>query len=587
MLSSLTLFDDHFSFSIANGQLWLVGRVTADNANAQGSDAVNIVTMAAWDGQAWLAPLDVSLSFLDTATNRTLNLNCLNINLAGQTAAVIGCDSIGDVWSARNSLALKDLNATSNSAWSPVEVISNRTSPVANEGIVATSADRQGNIYTLWSQAAPGNTASIALYGSELISNRWTRPTLLLNAPGASNNNQALAGQPTLITDNLNRIHVVWNSGTTGSIYYAWAYARDFSTASGWSNPVAVPQAAPTTSWPDAAIGPDDDTVYVIYAAPFNEKRGIYFTRSSDNGTTWVTPTQVFDAVEAHWDSADKPRLVFDPSANVLHAIWLRANLPNSLSPRGVYYARSTDDGHTWSQPLALTTGRVDWPRLALNGPGWLVASWTEEAAPEHANAITPFSVVSVASNDGGLHWASPAQVQGFEHVSGPIDLVSDHGGKLYLGAVGQTQNSESAFIYAEWTAPGWSRSENVALNQNPVMGNSSAMALAPETGDLVLSMRLWIFDQQNRGLFQIAATGREVPVTLITPAPTFTPQSTSTPFPTATSQPTVTPRPQLSDNAQLTEATSQGMSPLVLGGVLAAVIVAAVAARTVWVKRR
>jgi hypothetical protein len=234
-----------------------------------------------------------------------------------------------------------------------------------------------------------------------------------------------------------------------------------------------------------------------------------------------------------------------------------------------------------------LTAGQVDWPRLALSGPGELVATWIETTAPDQADAITPFSVVSVASNDGGLQWTSPDQVPGFEHVSGPIDLVSAHGGKLYLGAVGQTPNGVSALIYAEGTAQGWSRSESITLNQDAVMGNGTAMALAPETGNLVVLMRLWIFDQQNQGLFQIAATSREVPVTSITPVPTFTPQPMPTLLPTAISQPTATPSPQLPSNTQLPKTTSQALSPLILGGVLAAIIVVAVAARTVWIKRR
>ena len=65
----------------------------------------------------------------------------------------------------------------------------------------------------------------------------------------------------------------------------------------------------------------------MIYAVPYNERRGIYYVRSNDGGTTWLTPILVFDAVAAKWESVDKPRLVLDANANVLHAVWLRASL--------------------------------------------------------------------------------------------------------------------------------------------------------------------------------------------------------------------------------------------------------------------
>ncbi len=588
VLSNLTRCDEHLTFSIANGQLWLVGRAIAANTSAQAATTLNVITLAMWDGRAWLDPLNVSLSFLDTTTSRTVTLNCLDVSLSGQTAGLIGCDSIGDVWSARNARALKDLSAALKPVWSPVEAISDRTSPVAGEGILATTTDRQGNIYAMWSQTARGSAVSTALYGSELINNRWARPGMLLYTPDESNTgNEIHLGQPVLVTDNHDRIHVVWNNGTTGSVYYAWAYARDFNIANSWSAPVTVPQTTSTTSWPDVAIGPDDDTVYVIYAAPFNENRGIYFTRSNDNGTTWwLTPTLVFDAVGAHWDSVDKPRLVFDPGTNVLHAIWLRANLPGSLSPRGIYYARSTDGGQTWSQPLALTAGQVDWPRLVLNGSGELVAAWTELTAQGQSDTITPWSVASAASNDGGMQWSAPIQVPSFGHVSGPIDLASNHSGTSYLGAVGQTANGESQLMYSEWTPQGWGQAENSALSQNAMPGNSPAIALAPEVGQLTMLIRLWVFDSQNRGVFQITATGRKVQAVAITAAPTVAPQITTTPPPTDTPQPTATPRPELPDNTQLPKTAQRGLNPLIMGGVLAALIVVAVGVRTIWVKR-
>ena len=556
-------------------------------SNQPVNDTVNTITASTWNGQAWSAPIDVSLAFLDTTTNRTLNLNCLNMNVVGQTASVIGCDPIGDVWSAHNSIALKNLNPVVNAVWSPVDVISDRTASVADEGKLATIADRQGNVYALWSQTLPGSTASRALYGSELGDGHWTRSTIILGAPGPSNADAVLAGQPALTMDNRDRIHAVWSSGTTGSIYYAWAYARDFTTAAAWSNPIALPQAASTSSWPDVVIGPSTETANVIYAAPYNEKRGIYFTRSDNSGTTWwLTPTLVFDAAAAQWDSVDKPRLVFDPSANVLHAIWLRANLPNSFSPRGVYYARSTDGGETWSQPQVLMAGQVDWPQLALTGPGELVAAWTETAPADQTDGNTPLSVASTTSTNGGLQWTDPNQVRGFERVSGPIDLVSDYGGKAYLGGVGLASNGESAAIYTEWAAQQWAQSESAPLNQNAATGNSMAIALSPETGQLVALMRLWVFDQQNRGLFQIAAMNREVQVTSTTPTPVVTSVLTPTPLPTVTPLPTATPRPLLPDNTQLPKTVRPETNPLILGSLLAAIIVLAVVARTTWVMR-
>ncbi len=584
VLSAITRCAERWTFAPASdGRLWLIGRMEPQSP----SDTIGAITLAAWDGRAWSQINDAALSFTDVTTNRAIKLDCLSISIAGNSAGLLGCDSIGDVWAVRNALDLNHLSEAPKRTWSDMAVISDRTASVADDGILAAAADHQGGVFAVWSQPNPDNPAASALYGSQWGANGWTRSVMILNTPGASDSNVVHAEQPAMTIDERDRIHVVWNSGANGPIYYAWSYRRDFTSPVGWSKPVELPDIAPTASRPGIATDLTGDAVYVIYAAPFNEHRGIYFTRSIDTGTTWAAPTLVFDAVAARWDSADKPRLTFDPIANVLHAVWLRSNVPGGFGLQAVYYARSNDNGQTWSEPRQLVEGAVDWLRLALSDGGQIYVAWTQAASQEQSVSAVPLSVWGMLSTDGGNQWTPPEKIAGFDRVSGPFGLEADRGGKLYLSAVGQTTSGESALLYEEWDAGAWSKFDRQSFNQTAQSGNSAAIAIAPSINRLGVLMRLWTYDTNGRGQFQVAAIDRTISVKAATPILTLTPQPTATPRPTETPAPTPTPRLQLDTNTKQPTTEVRGPNPLVLGGALAAIIVVAVAMRTIYIRRR
>jgi hypothetical protein len=270
----------------------------------------------------------------------------------------------------------------------------------------------------------------------------------------------------------------------------------------------------------------------------------------------------------------------------VLHATWLKSTLPGSTSPREVYYARSTDKGETWSAPLKIAEGAVDWPQLSLVTGNEVYVAWTQAVSQASAKSPIPYSVYGKYSSDGGERWSLADAVPGFSEVSGPLSLYGDGAGHLYLAAVGESAGGESVLIVSQWMGGNWSAQDTVGLGQPASRGNAAVMALAPASGRLSALLHLWTLGQDNQGQFAVAATGRDVTPQGGIPAPTFTPMPTPTPGPTATPRPT--PRPQLSSDEQRPLAsTDQGPPPLVLGGVLAALIVIILAAGRMIMARR
>lgn len=577
----------------ADGRLWLLGQPAPDTRDSSGAPGI----LAAWDGKTWSKPVEVRMIVRDATLNRSISLGCLGLTAAGQSVGLIGCDSTGDVWGTRNAIDLNQLVPALEPIWSALESLSDNKSRVPAEDLPALTADMRGRLYALWSQSVAEDQPGTALHLSIWDGSRWSRTAQVLRSPDAStgltgDRVATKAGHPALVVDSEERLHAVWSGGTSGEIFYSWAFARDAASTQGWAEPIALPSVTSVGSWPDILADPRGSMLHVIYAVPYNEKRGIYYVHSNEGVTAWLTPTLVFDAVAAQWDSVDKPRLALDAKANILHAVWLRSLLPGGMGAQAVMYARSTDAGQTWSAPIQMAEGSVDWPRIAVSETGQVHVIWNLNRTRTGSSSTSHYAEVwGRFSLDGGQRWSEPTRVRGFDAVSGPVGLTSDGAGKLYLVGVGASASGESALLYARWDGQAWSAQEAMGLGQNVTWGNAAAAVVSSSAQRLAVVLRLFVQGTGRSGQFDVIATGRTVPITsVVVTAPTFTPVPTLAPTITPTPYPTPTPVPPLNPEKALRSSNSnplQGQSPLIVGGAIVLLIaVGTVVTRLVWLAR-
>lgn len=582
VLGSSTLCRQTLSFMPdAEGKLWLLGRSGATEQNTSS----NSVTLAAWDGVAWSEPAAIALRYFDPASQRMIALGCVDIAVAGRSAGAVGCDSNGDVWAARNAVGLDTYVTAPQSSWAPVEIMSDQSSTTAVEGLPAVAADRQGTLYALWSQGVTPGQIDTGVYGSIRRNGQWSKPAIVLRSPEKPDGSSSKADQPAMALDASGKMHAVWTAGIDGGLLYSSSHVRDFVSAQDWAEPVELPTPSSINSWPDIVADQRHNILYIVYAIPYNERRGIYLTRSLDGGTTWLTPTLIFDAVAAQWAGADKARLALDPVSGNLHVTWLRAVLPSSGGSQAVYYSGSTDGGQTWSAPVKAAEGQVDWPRIAVPNSGQVYVAWNQNASQGQPDPATPFGVWGQFSTDGGQQWSEPTAIPGFGEVSGPIGLYADEVGELYVAAIGRESNNESSLISAKWDGQKWNGREEVRLGQEAAAGNVVSPVAVPEMGQLNALMHLYTWAQNGSSRFDIAMTSRTITPTTVTPISILTVAPTATAEPTPTVQPTGTPPPRLPRTVQQPVA-SRTPSPLLLGGALAAVVVMIVVVRVI-VRRR
>ncbi len=223
------------------------------------------------------------------------------------------------------------------------------------------------------------------------------------------------------------------------------------------------------------------DSPEILYAVWQDERNGdpdIYSAQSADAGQTWTYITRVnHDAPGVGQQNSPDVAVAAD---GTLHAVWLNS---------GVYYARSTNGGRTWSDEVKIndSSSWADHPAIAVY-TNTLCVAWQD----------SNFYYVGMdCSADGGLTWRSNDLIAPSVGGATP-DLVVDDTGQVHVVWT-DTRNDTGDIYYARWSD---SRSWSGAVKVNTDAGSATQQnpAIALNNNTLVVG---W---QDNRSGNQIYA---------------------------------------------------------------------------------
>ena len=334
------------------------------------------VYLLAWDNNEWSLPqAQRTLSgFEDPETFNRVVFDCRQpaIDQSGEMV-VVGCDTGGgaDIWLTRRSLGDVNLWFPLPSAWTSIERISQSTSPFSSPLSLFDSTGRQHLFWIQQDLAGAGSGQALdAIFYSRLDNGEWTRPTAILRSP------TGLTQQPSAAIDANDNLFVVWAGGVSGEIYFSRASADRASSPSEWVAATALPMVQQVGSSPDIHVAANG-TLYVIYTLPLNEQRGVYITQSSDSGFIWSEPVLVFDAAFADWDMVDRPHLTVQGN-DIHNVIFSKYSLAGGTGSRGLYATRSTDNGIAWADPYAIIERPESWSDLVVGANGALHRAWID-----------------------------------------------------------------------------------------------------------------------------------------------------------------------------------------------------------------
>jgi hypothetical protein len=307
-------------------------------------------------------------------------------------------------------------------------------------------------------------------------------------------------------------------------LFYSEALA---DRPSEWAGPRPLDEARPGASSP--FILANNAGVTIVYAVALNEDRGVYLTRSVDDGRTWSEPRMVFDGTAAGWDMVDQPQLA-KTQGGELHLQMLRRGLPPDARPQALAYSRSTDDGLSWTAAEDLVKTPAVWSRLYGVGERVIHRLWAEETTGRvivwHAQSI-----------DDGLTWGQADQVADLNEGELP-DVTVDTAGRLHVLAL-----NSGRLLNWVWDGQGWQADESLqtALADGGLLGASADAAgrLVSLYAGLLPGMTEADAGRDFFAMWRpLAFPSGELPPppTLTpTPPPTATPEATPSPSPTST----------------------------------------------------
>ena len=266
-------------------------------------------------------------------------------------------------------------------------------SPVTSDNLemeaVELVATDDGLIHAFFSQHQDP-----AIYYTYWDGELWSRITPVLKLP------EGEAGWPAIAAGPENELFLI-APNNQGALYFSRATSGNAVIESSWSTPTRLGIGH------DGEIGSVDvawdaaGTVYVAYSVPVNEERGIYLVQSKDHGTTWSEPLQVFNGAAAGFDLVGAPSLLTSENG-FLHIIWKQQSIQGDGVPQplSLYYTRSEDGGHTFSDAELVVEEPVAWREIVTDGKGNLHLLWQPQ------DTLT--TVWDQVSLDGGRSWQFP-----------------------------------------------------------------------------------------------------------------------------------------------------------------------------------
>ncbi len=487
-----------------------------------------------WDGTEWseASLLSDIASFPNPDLKSNVDFRDRQFIASGDRVYVIGSDQGEgrDVWIMSSDLASLNPNSPVRKVWSKPTVVATMDLAFANPILLA---DGNNKLHAFWYQAYAEKPqgSGVAIHHASWKESGGASPSLILRSPTGKTD------QESVILDSEGNFLAVWSGGQSGETYFSSAPADQADGASNWFDPVHLPLAGIASANPVVVSSPDG-AISVAYAAPINENRGIYFTKSLDSGKTWTDPVKVFDAVNNGCEMVDQADLAATASGT-LHLTWRCNTLPGGIGPLSLWYSKLTDDGMTWKSAVTLTERSIEWSKIASTGGTDLHLIWKETS-----NGQT--GLWEMVSHDDGETWGNPANITTSNPDQGPVALTTDPAGQIYL-VQALTGGTNLSIQYWKWDGKSWFSGETRNLDGIGLSQIESASATIIADGHLAVILvgkndPLKI--SGKNGLYYLSIPvdiPEREPVALNTIRPTST-VAPATPTPTVLTTPTSQP---------------------------------------------
>ena len=196
-------------------------------------------------------------------------------------------------------------------------------------------------------------------------------------------------------------IYITYGGNASGN-YDVW-FSKSTDGGTTWATPVKIHPPSTAIEWyPDIAVDPGG--IYITYYGNVSGNWDVWFSKSTDGGTTWAAPVKIDPSVK----DEGAPAIVVDSGVYITYYGIASGN-------RDVWFSKSTDGGTTWATPVKVdpSTEDEEAPAIACDSNGIYVTY--------RKNTSGNSDILFSKSTDGGATWSAPVKIHpptvGHEHL--------------------------------------------------------------------------------------------------------------------------------------------------------------------------
>lgn len=266
--------------------------------------------------------------------------------------------------------------------------------------------DKNDYVYAIWSSVNPK-----ALFISKLDLNL----NILNDSIRVSSNMSYGNFVPHFTIDRKNRIHVMWNEGSTNSSNTAESfYSRSTDGGITWSSAVLLSSNDNHHSaFPHAQFDNAGDTIAIAWRDSVGglNRWDVYLVFSTDGGQSWTPPIPTITSSDSDWD----PDLIIDTN-NRIHLFYTKYPATNPFLGARNYYTYSDNLGASWLLPNNPASGMFsdNYRSQLIEGTRYdeknniLYVTWKDERDFNFSNGNVQGDIMMTYSTDRGINWVTP-----------------------------------------------------------------------------------------------------------------------------------------------------------------------------------